>query len=240
MGSSSSAIGSTGAGLFQHLVVHWDAIFTGTGDTPHTDGQVYWPDLPGARMTVQIKSTRKPIGLKRFFSVPVSSSNLRDWAEQRPVLVVCSIPEQRCWWISTVDCHLPRDARGRPRLRVPLVRPVDASTKQDAKRATLRRSHYHAPFVHPPAVRSVADFSPGGVTELLVETMSKGRSASIIDRDADALALARMVYLTRIKLTQGSLDRYLERIIDRLFASPRAGDPSCWGRWEPYYAPAKA
>jgi hypothetical protein len=222
MGWRSPLIGSAGEGLFQHLAYHWDAIFV-PAPAPHTDGYLFWPEMEGVRLAVQIKSAEKRTAGVEWFDVDLSASNIRDWARHRPLLVLCIISEHRAWWIDTRQYHWQWEATEGQTRRLPLTQPVDETTKTAVQRIALRHSHHALPFVFSRHERTLADISPDRVRELLRDTYQKTASAGIIERDFAALAIARTVYSARATFRTITLERYLELVIDRLFESLPGG-----------------
>jgi hypothetical protein len=229
-------IGNEGEHLFGVLAARWGAIWTNTREAAAVDGWLSWPDLPGVILWVQVKS-RRELGTKGpelRIRIP-NADTLADWSAREPILAVPVFDENEAFWIDTAE-HLPKPPPLSFTFRVPLLNAVSRTPKATIRRIALSRRRSLSPLEVPgptwfrSARRTVWQPSlPGtlasitSLSDLVLASYREMDSLDIIGRDANALAVARLLVGSPGALLRLDSDLLLDAVSVRLLSSAWGG-----------------
>ena len=237
-GHERQLIGTQGEDLFGFLAARWGATWTNTREAARVDGWLSWPDLPGISLWVQVKSRRR-IGTRGSeLRIHIKNADtLADWSARPPMLVVPVVDEGEAFWIDTAD-QLPNPPPMSFTFRVPLSNAVSCTPKATIRRIALSRPRCLSPFEVTGPTRCrlarVATWQPSlprklasiaSLSNLVLAAYREMDSLDVIERDANALAVARLLVGSPGALLQLDSDLLLDTVSQRLL-SPALGGRS--------------
>lgn len=236
MGESSRTIGDRGERLFGHLASKWRAEWLRTGSQPSFDGELSWTDLPGVVLPVQIKTrltmdtgwTNCPVYIRK-------ARTLQDWSIRPPILVICVLEDGTAFWLDTAD-QLPRPHPSTFTFHVPRTQPVSENTTGEIRRSALARPRVDAPYVDQtkalrrfgmlyqwrPGLPKRMD-SPSTLMGLITNAYREMGEVNVNNRDAVALAVARLLVGSGPVLRELNAEPLLEVVSNRLLSSALGG-----------------
>lgn len=243
-------IGNEGEHLFGVLAARWGAIWTNTREAPAVDGWLSWPDLPGINLWVQVKSRRELRTKGRELRIPISNADtLAHWSVLEPLPAVPVFDEQEAFWIDTAD-QLPKPPPLSFTFSVPLANAMSRTPKTTIRRIALSRSRKLNPLEEPGPTWSraarVTAWQPSlpgklvniaSLSDLVVASYREMDSLDIIDRDANALAVARLLVGSPGKVLRLDSDLLVDAVSVRLLSSAWGGRSFTLGALASFFRP---
>jgi hypothetical protein len=235
-GHDRQKIGNQGEHLFGALAARWGAIWTNTRVASAVDGWLSWPDLPGVLLWVQVKSRRELVDKGPELRIRITNADtLADWSLREPILAVPVVNEWEAFWIDTAN-QLPKPPPLAFTFRVPLSNAVSRTPAAIIRRIALSRHRCLSPFEipgqtwFPLAGRTAWQPSlPGplaniaSLSDLVLAAYREMDSLDVIGRDANALAVARLLVASPGALLRFDSDLLLDAVSMRLLSSAWGG-----------------